>query len=170
MDLKSKIREIMDFPKPGINFKDITTLLKDGEAFKYAIKQMADKVRHKPIDVIAGPEARGFLVGAPLAYELGAGFVPARKPGKLPGEVVKAEYKLEYGTDALEMHKDAISPGENVLIVDDLLATGGTIMSTVELVKEQGGVIQGIAFLIELTFLNGREALKDYDVFTVIKY
>jgi adenine phosphoribosyltransferase len=164
LDLKSKVREIMDFPKEGIDFKDITTLLKDGKAFKFAIKQLAEQVKNKQIDVIAGPEARGFLIGAPLA------FVPARKPGKLPGDVIRAEYKLEYGTDALEMHKDSVSPGENVLIVDDLLATGGTIMSTVELVKKQGGIIQGIAFLIELTSLNGRKALEGFDVFSIIKY
>lgn len=160
----------MDFPKEGIDFKDITTLLKDGKAFKFAIKQLAEQVKNKQIDVIAGPEARGFLIGAPLAYELNVGFVPARKPGKLPGDVIRAEYKLEYGTDALEMHKDSVSPGENVLIVDDLLATGGTIMSTVELVKKQGGIIQGIAFLIELTSLNGRKALEGFDVFSIIKY
>jgi adenine phosphoribosyltransferase len=170
LDLKSKVREIMDFPKEGIDFKDITTLLKDGKAFKFAIKQLAEQVKNKQIDVIAGPEARGFLIGAPLAYELNVGFVPARKPGKLPGDVIRAEYKLEYGTDALEMHKDSVSPGENVLIVDDLLATGGTIMSTVELVKKQGGIIQGIAFLIELTSLNGRKALEGFDVFSIIKY
>lgn len=170
MDLKAIIREIPDFPKQGISYKDITTLLKDGEAYKYAIKQLADKVRNKHINIVAGPEARGFLIGAPLAYELGAGFVPARKHGKLPGELMRAEYELEYGTDALEMHKGAIKPGENVLIVDDLLATGGTIMSTIELVKKQGGNISGIVFLIELTYLKGREALKEYEVYTLIKY
>lgn len=170
MDLKSKIREIKDFPKSGICFKDITTLLKDGKSFKYAIKQMAEELKNKKIDIIAGPEARGFLIGAPLAYELGVGFVPARKRGKLPAEVIKAEYKLEYGSDILEMHKDAIKPGEKVLIVDDLLATGGTIVSTIKLVEELGGQVIGLSFLIELGFLNGREALRDYEVYSIIKY
>ncbi|MDK2835585.1 MAG: adenine phosphoribosyltransferase [Thermosediminibacterales bacterium] len=170
MDLKSKIREIKDFPKAGICFKDITTLLKDGKSFKYAIQQMAKDLEDKKIDVIAGPEARGFLIGAPLAYELGVGFVPARKKGKLPAEVIKAEYQLEYGTDILEMHKDAIKPGQKVLVVDDLLATGGTIVSTIKLVEELGGEVVGLSFLIELSFLNGREALSDYEVFSIIKY
>ena len=125
MDLKQKIRVIEDFPQEGISFKDITTLLKDGEAFRHAIKSMAELIRNKDVDLVAGPEARGFIVGTPLAYELGVGFVPARKKGKLPGEVIKAEYDLEYGTDIIEMHKDAIKPGQKVVVVDDLLATGG---------------------------------------------
>ncbi|MCF6096643.1 adenine phosphoribosyltransferase [Thermovorax subterraneus] len=170
MDLKEKIRIIMDFPKKGISFKDITTLLKDGEAFKIAIKSLADLVRDKEFDLVAGPEARGFIIGAPLAYELGKGFVPARKKGKLPGETIKAEYKLEYGTDVLEMHKDAIEAGQKVLVVDDLLATGGTIFSTIELVERLGGIVTAVAFLIELTDLKGREYLSKYEVISLIKY
>ncbi|HEY8362835.1 MAG TPA: adenine phosphoribosyltransferase [Tissierellaceae bacterium] len=170
MDLKEKIRVIMDFPKKGISFKDITTLLKDGEAFKTAIKSLADLVREKDFDLVAGPEARGFIIGAPLAYELGKGFVPARKKGKLPGETIKAEYQLEYGTDVLEMHKDAIKKGQKVLVVDDLLATGGTIFSTIELVEKLGGIVTAVAFLIELTELKGRESLSKYEVISLIKY
>ncbi|KPU28017.1 adenine phosphoribosyltransferase [Caloranaerobacter sp. TR13] len=170
MDLKSKIRNIKDFPKEGINFKDITTVLKDKEAFRYLINQMAEKLRDKEIDIIVGPEARGFLIGAPLAYELGAGFVPVRKPGKLPAETVSVEYELEYGTDKLEMHKDAIKPGQKVVVVDDLLATGGTVHSTVKLIEQLGGEVVGISFFIELEFLNGRELLKDYEVNSLIKF
>lgn len=170
MDLKSKIRNIKDFPKEGINFKDITTVLKDKEAFHYLINQMADKLRDKDIDIIVGPEARGFLIGAPLAYELGAGFVPVRKPGKLPAETVSVEYELEYGTDKLEMHKDAIKPGQKVVVVDDLLATGGTVHSTVKLIEELGGEVVAISFFIELEFLNGRELLKDYEVNSLVKF
>lgn len=170
MDLKSKIRNIKDFPKKGINFKDITTVLKDKEAFRYCINQMAEKLRDKEIDIIVGPEARGFLIGAPLAYELGAGFVPVRKPGKLPAETVSIEYELEYGTDKLEMHKDAIKPGQKVVVVDDLLATGGTVYSTVKLIEELGGEVVAISFFIELEFLNGRELLKDYEVNSLVKF
>ncbi len=170
MDLKSKIREIPDFPKEGIDFKDITTLLQDGPAFKEAIKQMAEFCKDKNIDVVVGPEARGFLIGAPLAYELGAGFVPVRKSGKLPGEVVEASYELEYGNDTLQIHRDAILPGQRVLVADDLLATGGTVKSTVDLVKELGGDVVGVAFLIELTFLDGRDKLKGSDIFSLITY
>ena len=170
MDLKQKIRVIEDFPQEGISFKDITTLLKDGEAFRHAIKSMAELIRNKDVDLVAGPEARGFIVGTPLAYELGVGFVPARKKGKLPGEVIKAEYDLEYGTDIIEMHKDAIKPGQKVVIIDDLLATGGTIISTIELVEKLGGIVSGIIFLIELTELNGRQNLSNYDVYSLIKY
>ncbi|HHX23280.1 MAG: adenine phosphoribosyltransferase [Tepidanaerobacteraceae bacterium] len=170
MDLKQKVRVIEDFPQEGISFKDITTLLKDGEAFRHAIKSMAELIRNKDVDLVAGPEARGFIVGTPLAYELGVGFVPARKKGKLPGEVIKAEYDLEYGTDIIEMHKDAIKPGQKVVVVDDLLATGGTILSTVELVEKLGGIVSGIIFLIELTELNGRQNLSNYDVYSLIKY
>lgn len=170
MDLKPKIREIMDFPKKGINFKDITTLLKDGQAFRSSIKSMAELIRDRKPDLIVGPEARGFIVGAPLAYELGIGFVPARKSGKLPYKTIHAKYQLEYGNDVLEMHIDAINPGQKVIIVDDLLATGGTIFSTIELVKQLKGDILALAFLIELTYLNGREHLKEYDIYSVIKY
>ncbi|KGG81511.1 adenine phosphoribosyltransferase [Caloranaerobacter azorensis] len=170
MDLKSKIRNIKDFPKEGINFKDITTVLKDKEAFRYLINQMAEKLRDKEVDIIVGPEARGFLIGAPLAYELGAGFVPVRKPGKLPAETVSVEYELEYGTDKLEMHRDAIKPGQKVVVVDDLLATGGTVHSTVKLIEELGGEVVAISFFIELEFLNGRELLKDYEVNSIVKF
>lgn len=170
MDLKTKIRVIPDFPKEGISFKDITTLLLDGEAFKFAIEELAKKCADKEIDLVVGPEARGFLVGAPLALQLGTGFVPVRKPGKLPFKTMRGEYQLEYGTDELEMHIDAIKPGQKVLVVDDLLATGGTIATTIDLVKRSGGEIAGVAFLIELTELKGRENLADYDVMSLIQY
>lgn len=170
MDLKSKIRSIPDFPKKGILFRDITTLLQDGAAFREAIDSLADFCKDKQIDIVAGPEARGFLIGAPLAYRLGAGFVPVRKKGKLPGATLQAEYKLEYGEDALEIHADAIKPGQKVLVVDDLLATGGTIFSTIDLVKKCGGEIVGVAFLIELVDLHGRKNLKDYDVISLIEF
>ncbi|MDK2918432.1 MAG: adenine phosphoribosyltransferase [Candidatus Petromonas sp.] len=170
MDLKNKIRVIEDFPKKGISFKDITTLLQDGEAYKYAIDLCIKKVENKEYDVIVGPEARGFLIGAPMAYAAKKAFVPVRKPGKLPFETIKYEYKLEYGTDVLEIHKDAIKPGQKVLIVDDLLATGGTILSTIKLIEELGGEVVGVLFLIELTFLDGRDTLKGYDVISLIEY
>lgn len=170
MDLKEKIRVIEDFPQKGISFKDITTLIKDGKAFRRVIKSMSDLVRHKEADLVVAPEARGFIIGAPIAYELGAGFVPIRKNGKLPGETIRAEYKLEYGIDIIEMHKDAIKPGQKVIVADDLLATGGTIFSTIELVERLGGEISAAIFLIELTDINGRESLSEYDVFSLIKY
>lgn len=170
MDLKEKLRVIPDFPKPGINFIDITTLLKDGEAMKEAFSQMKDMLRGIEADVLVGPEARGFLIGAPLALQMGAGFVPVRKSGKLPGEVLEASYELEYGHDTLQIHKDAIKPGDKVLVVDDLLATGGTVWSTAELVRQLGGEIVGFAFLVELSFLKGREKLGDYPVHALIKY
>lgn len=170
MDLSKKIRVIEDFPTPGVSFKDITTLLKDKESFRYTVKHMAELLRGKEIDLIAGPEARGFILGTPLAYELGVGFVPARKKGKLPAATVETQYKLEYGFDVLQMHADAILPGQKVVIVDDLLATGGTIKSTVELVEKLGGIVTGVIFLIELTDLKGREVLGDYDVISVLKY
>lgn len=170
MNLKSKIRVIPNFPKSGISFKDITTLLADGPAFKQAIKEMAYKLKDKRIDVIVGPEARGFIIGAPLAYELGVGFVPIRKPGKLPYSSYKGKYHLEYGTDELEMHVDAIKPGQYVVIVDDLLATGGTISTTVDLVQKSGGQVSAIAFLIELYELGGRNNLQEYDIISLIDY
>ncbi len=170
MDLDKYIRVIEDFPKEGISFKDVTTLLKEGEAYRYAIKAIADKIRPLDVDVIVGPEARGFIFGAPVAYELGVGFVPVRKPGKLPGETVRYEYQLEYGTDILEIHKDAIKPGARVAMVDDLLATGGTIQSAVKLVESLGGAVVHIGFLIELGFLNGRDRLDGYDVSALIQY
>lgn len=170
MNLESKIRNIQDFPKPGIGFKDITTLLKDGEAFKEAVDLIVSNLKDKDIDYVVGPEARGFLLGAPVAYALGAGFVPIRKPGKLPAEVVSFEYDLEYGTDKIEMHKDAIEKGKRVAIVDDLLATGGTVEAATKLVESLGGEVVSLQFLIELEFLNGKEKLKGYDVESIIKY
>lgn len=170
MDLKEKVRVIEGFPKEGISFKDITTILKDGEAFKYTIDKMTEAAKEKEIDIVVGPEARGFLIGAPIAYALGAGFVPVRKPGKLPCETVKSCYNLEYGSDSLEMHKDAIKPGDKVLIVDDLLATGGTIESVAKLIEKLGGDVVGIEFIIELTGLNGRKKLSQYDVKSIIQY
>ncbi len=170
MDLEKYMRTIEDFPKEGISFKDVTTLLKEGDAFKYAVKSISDKLRDLKVDVVVGPEARGFIFGAPVAYELGVGFVPVRKPGKLPAETVRYEYELEYGTDALEIHKDAIKKGARVALVDDLLATGGTILSAAKLVEQLGGEVVHVAFLIELEFLNGRDNLKGYDVSTIIKY
>lgn len=170
MDFKEKIRIVQDFPQPGVRFKDITTLLKDGESFQAAIDRMVDPLRDEEIDLIAGPEARGFVVGAPLAYALGIGFVPVRKSGKLPAEVVETTYNLEYGQSALAIHRDAIRPGQRVLVADDLLATGGTISATIELVKQLGGHIVGLAFFIELTYLNGREKLGDYPIFTLVQY
>ncbi len=170
MNLKSKIRVIEDFPKEGISFKDITTLLQDGEAYKEAIDMCIKETKDLEYDIIVGPEARGFLIGAPMAYGSGKGFVPVRKPGKLPYETINHEYELEYGTDILEMHKDAIKPGQKVLVVDDLLATGGTTLSTIKLVEELGGEVVGVLFLIELTFLNGRETLEGYDIISLIRY
>jgi len=169
VDLKSKIRLIPDFPHKGILFRDITTLIKDGHAFKQVIDILYDKYKDMEINKIVSIEARGYLFGGALAYKLGCGIVPVRKPGKLPGEKIRCEYELEYGKDALEIHKDAINPGERVLIFDDLLATGGTALAACKLVEQVGGKVVGIAFLIELTNLNGREKLKDYDVFAIIK-
>ncbi|WCN38600.1 adenine phosphoribosyltransferase [Aneurinibacillus uraniidurans] len=171
MDFKEKIRVILDYPQEGIRFKDITTLLQDGPAYKAAIQEMAKFAADKQVDIVVGPEARGFVIGCPLAIELGAGFAPVRKKGKLPYETIQAEYTLEYGKDALAMHKDAIKPGQRVLIADDLLATGGTIQTTIDLVKQLGGEIVGLAFLIELTYLDGRDKINsDYDVFTLVQY
>ena len=170
MDLQEKIRNIPDFPQPGIQFKDITTLLKDGKAFRLAIDRLAEPYKQQPIDIVIGPEARGFAVGAPVAYVLGAGFVPVRKPGKLPAEIVSYEYSLEYGKGSLEIHQDAIVPGSRVLIVDDLLATGGTTLATIKMVEQLGGTIAGLAFLVELSFLNGRQVLTGYDIRSLIQY
>ncbi len=170
VNYKDYIRVIEDFPQPGIRFKDITTLLGDGEIYRKAINDIKDLVKEKQIDLICGPEARGFVVGAPLAYALGVGFVPIRKSGKLPYETVEAGYDLEYGKDKLGMHKDAIKPGQKVLIADDLLATGGTIQTCMNLVKELGGEVVGTAFLIELSYLNGREKLQGADIVSLITY
>ncbi len=170
MDLKEKIRVIENFPKPGISFKDITTLLQDGEALRKTIDTLTAFVKDKKIDVVVGPEARGFLLGTPIAYNLGVGFVPVRKPGKLPGDTLRYEYKLEYGNDALEIHKDSIKPGQRVLIIDDLLATGGTISSAAKLIEQLGGEVVSIAFIVELTGLHGRERLKEYEVNSAVQY
>ncbi|TCL62006.1 adenine phosphoribosyltransferase [Hydrogenispora ethanolica] len=170
MDLKSLIREVPDFPKPGISFKDITTLLKDGAALRYVVDQFDGHFRAARPDVIVGAESRGFILGAPLAYQLGVGFVLVRKPGKLPAAKERITYDLEYGQDALEIHVDAIQPGQKVVIVDDLLATGGTISATAELVKRLGGVIVGFAFIIELDALKGRDRLAGYDVLSLVHY
>ena len=169
-DLASRIRDVPDFPKPGILFKDITTLLRDGESFRASIDGLLERIGRRDVDVVVGMESRGFIFGAPIAYKLGVGFVPVRKLGKLPADVVSVEYDLEYGSATLEMHKDALAPGAKVLIVDDLLATGGTVAGTIELVKQLRGEIVACAFLIELTALKGRDKLKGYDVVTLLTY
>lgn len=170
LNLKNYIRNIPDFPKPGILFRDITTLLKNKKAFKQGVDALAAKFKNKKIDVVVAVEARGFILGGAIAHKLGAGFIPVRKKGKLPAAADSVTYDLEYGTDTLEMHHDAINPGDKVLIVDDLLATGGTVKAVTDLVKQMQGRIVGIAFLIELTDLKGIEKLKDYPVFSLIKY
>jgi len=169
-DLKKYIRDIPDFPKKGIIFKDITTLLKDKEAFKKTINLLAKNYKDESIDFVIAVEARGFIFGAALAYKLGAGFIPVRKKGKLPYETNNITYSLEYGTDTLEIHEDAIPENARVLIVDDLLATGGTIRAVADLVKEQKALIVGLAFVVELRFLKGKEKLQDFDLYSVIKY
>ncbi len=170
MDLKEKVRIIEDFPKAGISFKDISTLIGDGEAFRYSIDQMVSYLKNKNVDLIVGPEARGFIFGVPVAYALGVGFVPVRKPGKLPYKTTKIEYALEYGTDALEIHEDAIKPGQRVAIVDDLLATGGTIEAVTKLVEKVGGEVVSLNFVIELEELKGRDKLVGHDIMTLLKY
>lgn len=170
MNFKDYIRVIPDYPQPGIRFKDITTLLKDGEAYRAAIDALKERVQETGADVIAGPEARGFVVGAPVALALGIGFVPIRKSGKLPGKTIEASYALEYGQDKLAIHEDAITPGQRVLIVDDLLATGGTIATTINLIRQLGGEVVGAAFLIELSYLSGRSKLDGIEVFSLVSY
>jgi len=164
------IRDVPDFPQPGILFKDITTLIKNGPAFRQIIGDLYERYRGEQIDCIVGVESRGFIFACPLAYELGAGFVPVRKPGKLPADVIKTEYQLEYGSNTLEIHRDAIEPGQRVLIVDDVLATGGSAAATVKLVEELSGHVMGIAVVIELAFLNGRDRLKGYDLQCVMTF
>jgi adenine phosphoribosyltransferase len=168
MELAKMIRDVPDFPVKGILFKDITTLIKDPDAFQEAIDALLDHCIEKDIDIVAAIEARGFIFGAPLAYELAAGFVPIRKPGKLPADKASVSYTLEYGTNTLEMHKDAIEPGQKVLIVDDLLATGGSAKAAAELIESVGGEVVGFIFLIELGFLNGVAKLEGYDVFSLL--
>jgi len=170
LDLKSKIRVIEDFPEKGISFKDITTLTKDKDAFKQAVDLIVEDLKGKEVDYIAGPEARGFLLGAAVAYGLGVGFVPIRKPGKLPAKTISHEYELEYGKNTLEIHHDAIEEGKKVAIVDDLLATGGTVLSAVNLIESIGGKVVALEFLIELDFLNGREKLEKYHVNSLVRY
>lgn len=171
MDLKATIREIPDFPKPGISFKDITTLLANPAAWRYAVGALTERAREfGPVELIVGPEARGFIVGATLAYNLGVGFVPVRKRGKLPARTLRGSYKLEYGEDVLEIHADAIRPGQRVLIVDDVLATGGTVLATIELARALHGEIAGALFLVELTFLEAREKLRPVRVESVVQY
>ena len=170
MDLKGFIREVPDFPKAGILFKDITTLLADAEALRATIEQLAQPYRNEAVDLVVGIESRGFIFGTALAHQLGVGFVPIRKPGKLPAEAISAEYELEYGTDKIEIHTDAIAEGQKIAIVDDLLATGGTMAAACQLVSELQGEIVGISFVIELDFLNGRAKLGDWPIHTLIHY
>jgi len=169
-DLKSKIREIPDWPKKGVGFKDFTPLLEDAESFKFAVDKLAEHFAGKEIKKVVGIDARGFLLASAVAYKLGAGVAIVRKKGKLPSETIVREYELEYGSNAVEMHKDAIKPGEKVIIIDDVLATGGTAKAAVELAEELGGDIIGFGFLIDLTFLKGKEKLAKYDVFSLINY
>lgn len=170
MDLKKYIADIPDFPIEGVLFRDVTPLMNDGEAYHHVIDLMKDYAANKEADLIVGPEARGFLFGCPVAYGLNIGFAPIRKPGKLPRETIEATYDLEYGSNTLQMHRDAIKKGQKVVLVDDLLATGGTIEATCKIVEELGGKVVGICFLIELEDLKGREKLKNYDVYSILKY
>jgi len=169
-DIKSLIRTVPDFPKPGIMFRDITTILKDADGMAACVDQIADHFAGRGIEMVVGVEARGFIFGPAVALKLGIGFAPVRKPDKLPAETIKASYDLEYGTDEIEIHKDAIGPGQKVLLIDDLLATGGTMAACCELVEALGGQIEGLAFVIELSFLNGREKLSKYDVLALVDY
>ena len=170
INLKKYIRTIPDFPKKGIMFRDITTLIKNGKVFRKVVDEIAGRYKKEKIDIVVGAESRGFIVGAAVAYKLGVGFVLVRKKGKLPHKTISATYELEYGTDTVEMHKDGIKRGQSVLIVDDLLATGGTASAAVDLVNKLGGKIIGVAFIIELVDLKGREKLKGYDVFSLVEY
>lgn len=170
MDLKEKIRVIENFPKEGISFKDITTLIADGEGLRESINQIVNHLKDKKIDLIVGPEARGFIFGVPVAYALGVGFVPVRKPGKLPGETISVNYGLEYGEDTLQLHKDSIKPGQRIAVVDDLLATGGTVQGVAKLIEQAGGEVVSLDFVIELTELKGIDKLEGYDVLSLVKY
>jgi adenine phosphoribosyltransferase len=169
-DLKAAIRQIPDWPRKGILFYDVTTLLKDGQCFRQVVDALVAPFQDKPVEVVVGIEARGFIFAPTVAYALNAGFVPVRKPGKLPAPTHRAVYQLEYGTDSLEIHQDAIQPGQRVLIVDDLIATGGTAKAVVDLVQVMGGIVLGFAFLVELEFLNGRDRLGDYQIASILKY
>ncbi|QHE53102.1 adenine phosphoribosyltransferase [Pontibacillus sp. HMF3514] len=170
MDYKQYITVVEDWPKEGIKFKDITTLMDNGTAFKSAVDEIVEYAKEREIDLVVGPEARGFIIGCPVSYAMEVGFAPVRKEGKLPRETIKVDYGLEYGSDVLTIHKDAIKPGQRVLITDDLLATGGTIEATINLVEQLGGIVVGCAFLVELTYLHGREKLEGYDVLTLMEY
>ncbi|HHW10085.1 MAG TPA: adenine phosphoribosyltransferase [Firmicutes bacterium] len=170
MDLRALIRQVPDFPKKGINFIDITTVLRDKDALQYVVKSIADNFRTEDVDLVAGVESRGFILAAPVAYELQKGLVIVRKPGKLPAAKLKVEYELEYGIDALEIHRDAVAPGQKVLLVDDLLATGGTIAAVADLIKKLGGIVAGYAFMVELSFLNGRERLGPEKIVSLVSY
>jgi adenine phosphoribosyltransferase len=170
VDLKTKIRDVPDFPKPGVVFKDIMPLLADAEALEEAVGRIAEWARPRKPDMVLGAEARGYITGGALACRLGCGFVPARKPGKLPWRTVAVKYALEYGFDQLEVHADSIRAGQRVLVHDDVLATGGTAKATVELVEQLGGIVVGLPFIIELAFLNGRDRLQGYDVFSLVEY
>jgi adenine phosphoribosyltransferase len=170
IDLSAKIRDVPDFPKEGILFKDVMPLIGDPEYFAESIRQLAEWARPREPDLILGAEARGFIFGGALAYELGAGFIAARKPGKLPWKTVEATYELEYGSDSLQIHRDAVTPGARVIVLDDVLATGGTAKAKCELVEQLDGVVVGVTFVIELTFLNGRDRLAGYDVHSLIQY
>ena len=168
MDLKEKIRVIENFPKEGISFKDITTLIADKEGLKASVDAIVDYLKDKNIDLIVGPVARGFIFGVPVAYAMGIGFVPVRKPGKLPAETISVTYDLEYGSDEIQIHKDAIKPGLRVAIVDDLLATGGTVEAVTKLIEQAGGIVASVDFVTELTDLKGRDKLKGYDVMSLV--
>ncbi|HHS13087.1 MAG TPA: adenine phosphoribosyltransferase [bacterium] len=170
MDLKALIRNVQDFPIPGVGFKDITTLIKQADAFRETVRSMCEPFKEEPPDAVAGIESRGFIFGGAMAIELGTGFIPVRKPGKLPAETVKETYRLEYGTDAVEMHRDAVGPNMRILLVDDLLATGGTAAATLRLIRSLEGIPVGAAFLVELTFLNGRQRLGNCPVHVLIQY
>ena len=169
-NIKKTIRTIPHFPMKGIMFRDITTLLKDANAFKETIDALVDRYRHQSFDVVAGIESRGFIIAGVIAYLLGKGFIPIRKPGKLPAETYRVDYELEYGNDAIEMHKDSVNQGSRVLIVDDLLATGGTMKAACEIVEKAGGIVVECAFIVDLPDLKGREKLKNYPVFTLVEF
>jgi len=170
MNLKDYIKIVNNWPIEGVEFKDITPLMADGEAFKYAVDQIIEFAKKQGAEIIVGPEARGFIVGCPVAYALETGFAPVRKPNKLPREVIEVDYGLEYGKNTLTIHKDAVKPGQKVLITDDLLATGGTIEATIDLVEKLGGIVVGCAFLVELGYLKGIDKLEGYDVLSLMKY
>jgi|SRR5690625_2285402 len=170
MKLKEYIKIVEDWPQEGVQFKDITPLMANGPAFREAVDRIANFAREKEVEIIVGPEARGFIIGCPVAYELELGFIPVRKKGKLPREVIEIDYGLEYGENTLSIHKDAIQPGQRVLVTDDLLATGGTIEATIKLVEQLGGIVVGCAFLIELAYLHGINKLQGYDVLSLMKY